>query len=292
MRIAILSDIHANLEALRAVLDRIAGDEIDRIACLGDIVGYNTDPEPCIHLLQEAGALCVAGNHDRAVTGQISTDGFSSIAVRAVAWTRARLEPPALDYLKGLPLKASIGNQLVMVHGALHPEVGCETVRLDNEEGRRMSFDALAAHPSGARVCAFGHTHRMGIYELVGSRMRELPCDELSLRDDAYYLINPGTVGEPRMSDRRASYLVLDTDRRVLSVRRVRYDHATAVAKTRKAGLAPRFSRIPAPVRLRLLWGLHALGLYEPVKRLTTPRSRRIADPTRSGSRMDESPEP
>ena len=89
--IAIISDIHANLEALEAVLREIRAERIGTIVCLGDIVGYNADPAACIGLLRDAGAICVAGNHDRAVTGQITTEGFNPLAARAVDWTRSRL---------------------------------------------------------------------------------------------------------------------------------------------------------------------------------------------------------
>jgi diadenosine tetraphosphatase ApaH/serine/threonine PP2A family protein phosphatase len=205
--------------------------------------------------------VCVAGNHDRAVTGQITTEGFSRTAARAAAWTRERLPAETLDWLANLPLRAAVGDQLVAVHGAWHPQTGCESVRLDTDERRRLSFDALAAHPSGAKVCAFGHTHRLGIYELRDGTTRSLADDELILRDDAYYLINPGTVGQPRTADRRATYLVFDTARRAVTARRVRYDAAAASRKTRQVGLLTRFSFVPAPIRASLKRGASVLGL-------------------------------
>jgi predicted phosphodiesterase len=262
MRIAILSDIHANLEALQAVALAIAEEPVDRVVCLGDVVGYNADPAACVDLLLRLDPVCVAGNHDRAVTGQITTAGFSRAAARAVAWTRARLPAETLDLLAGLPLRATVGDALVAVHGALHPETGCESVRLDTDERRRLSFAALAAHPSGARVCAFGHTHRLGIHEFKDGATRSCRDDEVAtLREDALYLVNPGTVGQPRTADRRATYLVLDTDRRSVAPRRVPYDAAAALRKTRAAGLLPRFSFVPAPVRASLKRGVGALGL-------------------------------
>ena len=269
MRIAILSDIHANLEALQAVASAIAEEQVDRVVCLGDIVGYNADPDACVDLLFRLDPAVVAGNHDRAVTGQITTEGFSRTAARAVAWTRARLPAETLDFLAGLPLRATIGGELVAVHGALHPETGCETVRLDTDERRRLSFEALAAHPSGIRVCAFGHTHRLGIYESSDGAMRSLGGDgEVPLRGDALYLVNPGTVGQPRTADRRATYLVLDTDRRSVAPRSVPYDAAAALRKARAAGLLPRFSFVPAPVRASLKRGVAALGLERAMARL------------------------
>jgi predicted phosphodiesterase len=259
MRLAILSDIHANIEALRASLGVIGSDRIDRIVCLGDIVGYNADPAACVDAIRACGALCVAGNHDRAVCGQISTAGFSPVAARAVGWTRGRLDDDAIGFLSGLPLTRAIGSDLVAVHGALHPDIGQEMVRLDGEDSRRLSVAALLAHPSGARVGAFGHTHRFGIYEYCAGGLRNWTDDEVVLRDDAAYLINPGSIGQPRTDERRATYLVLDTAARTVSLRRVAYDAFAAFGKTRAAGLLPRGYPVPAAMRPVLRRG--ALGL-------------------------------
>lgn len=269
MRLALISDVHANLEALEATLADIARRSADRIVCLGDIVGYNTNPAECIALLRQVGCLCIAGNHDRAVCGEITTETFSTVAARAVVWTRKRLGVDAIDFLRRLPLKANIDDKVLAVHGALHPESGCEIVRLDSDERRLASFEALVAHPSGARICAFGHTHRRGVYEFHGGRARPRPEDEVVLNGDAYYLVNPGTVGAPRTKDWRATYMLLDLARRVATIHYVTYDVARAFAKTRKAGLAPPLSFLPFAIRDALKRGLRAVGLYAPVKRLT-----------------------
>ncbi len=271
MKIAILSDIHANAEALRAALDSIRARDVDRIVCLGDVVGYNTDVAECVALLRGADALCIAGNHDRAVTGQIPTEGFSNTAIRAIAWTRKRIDADSLEFLRGLPLKAHIDDQLVVVHGALHLDEGCELLRLNTPERRRLSFDALAAHPSGAQVCAFGHTHRLGVYELgADGEERELAraANEIPLRDGCRYLVNPGTIGEPRTDERRATYLVLDTERNIISIGRAAYDGTATAAKTRQVGLGPRFGFLPTPVRATLWWGVRRMRLQGLVQRL------------------------
>lgn len=272
VKLALISDIHANVEALQATLADIAAQSVDRIVCLGDIVGYNTDPGDCIALIRRANCLCVAGNHDRAVCGQITTATFSTTAARAVAWTRQRLSPDEVAFLADLPLKANVDGRLIAVHGALHPEVGCESVRLDNDERRMLSFKALMADPSGARICAFGHTHRAGVYELCGDRAAPRPEGDVRLRDDAHYLINPGTIGEPRAADRRASYMVLDLARRTVTVRRVAYDTSVSAAKTRSAGLAPRAGFIPSPWRGAIARGLRALRLSIPGTDAGLPR--------------------
>lgn len=266
VKLALVSDIHANLPALNAVLDDIAVVGADRIVCLGDIVGYNTQPAECIAAIRRHDALCVAGNHDLAVCGRITTRSFSRAAARAVAWTQRCLGRDDLSYLSSLPLKAVIGGQLIAVHGALHPQADCATVRLDSDERRLQSFQALMADPSGPRICAFGHTHHVGVYRYRNGRAVTLPDTKISLRDDAYYLINPGTVGQPRERDRRASYMIVDLRERTVSVQRVRYDLSASLAATRRAGLAPALSFVPAPVRLSVATGLRALRLDGPVR--------------------------
>jgi predicted phosphodiesterase len=251
MRLAILSDIHANLEALQATLRQMSAQAVDRVLCLGDIVGCHSNPAECIALLRQFDPLCVAGNHDRAVCGLITTNGFSAAAARAVVWTRPRLSADDLDFLATLPHELGVQRHIVAVHGALHPDAGNEFVRLDSDDKRRLSFEALAAHPSGARLCAFGHTHRLGIFELQGGRVQARRGDEISLRDEAYYLINPGTVGQPLTADRRATYVILDSARQIVTIHRVEYDASIPLAKSRRAGLLPRFSSLPLPQPLK-----------------------------------------
>ncbi len=267
MKLALISDVHANVEALDATLNDIALRSVSRIVCLGDIVGYNTEPGECIARLRRVDALSVAGNHDCAVSGRITTAQFSRTAARAVAWTRAHLTRHELAFLSALPLKADIGGALIAVHGALHPETGCETVRLDNDARRMLSFKALMAHPSGARIGAFGHTHDAAVYEYRNGHIALRPEAEVCLEDDAYYLINPGTVGQPRTLDRRASYMIVDLAQRSVTLHRVNYDHAAALAATRKAGLAPPLGFIPAPLRA-IAKSLRVAPLGRPVRKI------------------------
>jgi predicted phosphodiesterase len=292
VKLALISDVHANLEALQATLADIALRQVGRIVCLGDIVGYNTSPAECIALIRRLDALCVAGNHDLAVCGRITTKDFSNTAARAVAWTQRRLGQDDMSFLAGLPLKANIGGELIAVHGALHPQSECATVRLDNDERRLQSFQALIADPSGARICAFGHTHHAGVYELREGRVVARPEQKVRLQDDAYYLINPGTVGQPREGDCRASYMVVDLAQRTVTTHRVDYDASVSLSATREAGLAPAFSFVPAPLRGVVGKGLRALRLYESVARLVIVRQRvrpELAGPmTGSGGRSSK----
>jgi predicted phosphodiesterase len=265
VKLAIISDIHANLEALQATLQQISAQTVDRIVCLGDIVGYNANPEECISLLRELDVLSIAGNHDRAVTGQITTEGFTHTAARAVAWTRGQLSSDAIEFLAGLPLKMRIDNHLVMVHGALHPESGCEQVRLVNDDLRRLS---LRRWPRihRTRMSAPLAIHRVGIFERRDDEIRARTGDEVFLREDAYYLINPGTVGRPLTADLRATYFLFDVARQAIAVHRVEYDASASRAKSRAAGLLERSSFLPPSIRTPLKWGAQALGVYDRMK--------------------------
>jgi predicted phosphodiesterase len=268
LKLALVSDIHANLEALTATLNDIAWRGVHRVVCLGDIVGYNSQPAECIALIRKIDALCVAGNHDLAVCGRIQTRYFGTTAARALAWTQRRLTREDLDYLSALPLKTTLDGKIIAVHGALHPQTECATLRLDNEERRMQSFQALVADPSGARICAFGHTHHAGIYEFRDGRAVSCREEEFRLRPDAYYLINPGTVGQPRGRDPRASYMIVDLARQIVRLHRVSYNAAVPRAATRQAGLAPALSFVPAPLRGVIVAALRAFGLDRPIRQV------------------------
>jgi predicted phosphodiesterase len=271
VRLALISDIHANLEALQATLADIAARGLERIVCLGDIVGYNANPAECIALIRAANALCVAGNHDLAVCGRMPSRNFPATAARAIAWTHRHLSWDDLLFLASLPLKVHVEGGLVAVHGALHPQTECATVRLDSDERRLQSFHALIADPSRACIGAFGHTHQVGIYAFRGgSAVALLGEQTVKLRDDAYYLINPGSVGQPRNKDKRASYMALDLAQRTVTVHRVPYDAAAAWAATRQAGLAPTLAFVPRPVRGAIGGGLRALHLERPIRGLAS----------------------
>ena len=265
MKLALISDVHANAPAMSAVLQVIAVQEVDRIVCLGDVAGYHTQLADCVRLLQQAGALCVVGNHDRAVIGALETQGFSPNAQRAIAWTQARLDTTSRDFLAALPFKRVIDDALVAVHGALHPAVGCEWGRLGDDSKRALSFDALAAHPSGAQVCAFGHTHRPGVWERRAGAIRFVGCDTVTLHADALYLVNPGSVGESRDDDLRASFALFDTHARSIRFHRVRYDRTSALAPTRQAGLIPpqRLPWLDEAQRARCKATLRRWGVYD-----------------------------
>jgi diadenosine tetraphosphatase ApaH/serine/threonine PP2A family protein phosphatase len=249
MRIALISDIHANLEALRATLLDVAQLRVGRILCLGDIVGYHADPGACIALLRDAGAMCIAGNHDRAVAGLRGTEGFSADAAHAVAWTRERLDERSRAWLAALPLERCLDGPLLAVHGAPTLAGGCDMTRLDDPARRRAAFAVLARHPCGAKICAVGHTHILRIHAWDGQQDVSLVGDTVALAPNVLHIVNPGAVGQPRGAERRATWMLLDLACRTVTIRRVPYDNESTMAKARAAGLILPQSRLRTVLR-------------------------------------------
>ncbi|MBI3325022.1 MAG: metallophosphoesterase family protein [Candidatus Omnitrophica bacterium] len=238
MRYAVLSDIHSNLEALTAVLQALACQRIDRLLGLGDFIGYGADPEPCLSSLQGAGVIGVAGNHEWACIGKMDLRWFNESARRAVLWTRDRLGFADLDFLRRLPLTAVEG-ECTLVHGTLmHPE------RFEYLVDVAQAIDV--ARLCRSRLCFVGHTHvpllveydlqRRSVTRLL-SKAEELAEARLSGAAHIRYIVNPGSVGQPRDGDARASCAVLDTEAQTLAIHRVAYDVPTAQRKIRQAQL-------------------------------------------------------
>ena len=235
MRALIISDVHSNLEAFDAVLAHAdAGGGYDVVWFLGDLVGYGADPGLCIARLRSLPHVAVAGNHDHAVTGQLNPDLFNGAARAAALWTARQLTADETAYLAGLSEVQTVGD-FTLVNGSLRDPV---LEYLISEPAALATF-ALLATP----FCLVGHSH----YPLVWTQ-REAGAD-LALLDAAQPLlldsgprliVNPGSVGQPRDGDWRASYLVYDSDvgaAGILEHRRVEYDIATAQRKIRSAGL-------------------------------------------------------
>lgn len=238
MRYGILSDIHSNLEALTAVLSDVAAERVDRMLCLGDLIGYGADPEACLSALQASQAVCVAGNHEYGCIGKLDDRWFNDAARRAVEWTRDRLGFMELDWLRRLPLVATDG-PCTLVHGTLkHPE------RFEYLADLAQAVDA--ARMCDTRYCLLGHTHlpvlieydrRQGRVGRVLGMAPELTEVSLSEEPAVRYVINPGSVGQPRDGDPRASYAILEPEAHRVTFHRVAYDIRAAQEKIRRAGL-------------------------------------------------------
>jgi len=240
VRYAVLSDIHGNLEALQAVLAD-AASRTDALLCLGDLVGYGADPVACVEIVAERAQTITGGNHEHAVAGLLDLDWFNPQARAAAEWTRERLDGDHLTYLASLPLVALLGDA-TLVHASPDRPDEWEYL-LTAQDG----FDAFGAFAT--RLCFVGHSHLAGAWSLgsSGPEHRAGPVD-LELERGRRYLINVGSVGQPRDRDPRAAYAIWDAERGTVAVRRVVYDIATAREKILAGGL-PRF------LADRLAWG-------------------------------------
>lgn len=241
MRYLVLSDIHANIEALEAVLADPPALLCDSLLVLGDLVGYGADPNAVVERIRALAPIAmVRGNHDRVACGLDSADGFNPVARAAAEWTVSALTPDNCDFLRALPPGPLEVDRLVEIcHGAPFDE----DAYITNE---RHALGALRA--ADRPVSLFGHTHlplavewRHEQIRLVGRGPRL--AGMLPLVDDARYLVNPGSVGQPRDGDPRAGYLTLDTDARQIHVHRVVYAVEQAQAKILDAGLPELLAR-------------------------------------------------
>ena len=224
MKLALLSDIHSNLEALDAVLEALP--DVDRIIVLGDIVGYGPEPNEVIERLQSVGARAVRGNHDQAMLDPSILEQFNPHAAAAARWTRDVLTPDSLDFLDELPFYGRIGRHRV-VHGSPRKPYIWEYI-LDELQALEILVRL------GERYCFFGHTHLPRIFTESGEQVPEGP-NWIELPPSA--LVNPGSVGQPRDGNPDAAFAVVDLSRPAVLFERVPYDVETTQAKILRAGL-------------------------------------------------------
>jgi predicted phosphodiesterase len=234
VRYLILSDIHSNWEALQAVLAS-AKDHYDRIVCCGDLAGYGPDPNRVIDWARENLSAVVRGNHDRACAGLEDLEWFNPVARAASVWTISRLTPENFEYLRQLPAGPMRVNGFQLIHGS----------PLDEDEYLMTAADVRNIFEYlEANVSFFGHTHLQcaygranGAFQMFGRL--EGPREEVwsRLDPDGVYLINAGSVGQPRDGDPRAAFALFDSETLELVQRRVRYDYQTTQHKILTAGL-------------------------------------------------------
>jgi predicted phosphodiesterase len=243
MRYAILSDIHANLEALTAVLDAVEEIRAEAVYCLGDIVGYGADPDACVRLTLARATLVVRGNHDKAVAGLMNLEWFNNSARAAALWTRKNAREETLAQVKGLPEGPRDGSEGILIcHGTPFDE---DTYLFDRET-MMESFRTLDERHPGTRICFHGHTHVPFVAVRDGARdsprvLRQQA--EIDLEAGGTYLINPGSVGQPRDGNARASFGILDTDRMVYRNLRIAYGIREAQRKIHDAGIPEELAR-------------------------------------------------
>ena len=234
MRTAIISDIHGNLEALEAVHRAATERGVDSWACLGDIVGYGADPQPCLQRIRATTAQILRGNHDAAVAGTQSLDGFNPVAREAAIWTAGQLTSTERELLAAFPLKLERDGVLLV-----HAEPG-------NPEAWEYVYSAIEARnalaATAARICFVGHTHCPLACVEAGGAVSSVEWSEntIELGDDSRYFFNVGSVGQPRDGDPRACFVLWDADAKTVEFQRVGYDVETAGRKILDADL-PRF---------------------------------------------------
>ena len=219
MRYAIISDIHANLAAFTAVLDDIKGrGGVDKVWCLGDIVGYGPDPHECIEALRQIDHICVAGNHDLAAIGKIGTDEFNPDAAASCHWTAKQLTSGDIVYLGKLPMVIEEGD-FTLVHGSPRDPVW-EYLLITSQAKDNLTLFKT-------QFCLVGHSHVPLVFrcdETGDFSGRRFLTDVSFVPGTERMIINPGGVGQPRDGDPQASYAIYDSQNRVIKLHRVPYD--------------------------------------------------------------------
>ncbi|MFZ2640522.1 MAG: SUMF1/EgtB/PvdO family nonheme iron enzyme [Verrucomicrobiia bacterium] len=238
MKIAILGDIHANLEALQVVLADAEGENVDEYLSVGDIVGYGPNPRECLHIIRDQlKCPCVLGNHDHLASADLSAMSFNPIAAEAIGWTREQLDAGDRKYLANLPLVLHV-HGLTLVHSTL-----------DLPQSWGYVFDRLAAASSMSRqttrVCFFGHTHVPLAFIKEGPVRTEHGWSSMDIKEGCQYFINVGSVGQPRDGNPKTGYVIYDTDAQCVRIKRLDYDIAAVQDKIRRAGLPNKLTGRP-----------------------------------------------
>ena len=239
MRYGIFSDIHSNLEALTVVINFFKSNRIDRYLCAGDAVGYGPDPNECVELLRKLAPLrIVVGNHDWAACGLKSVTWFNEYAKKAIMWTKNVLSEENQIYLSELP-KIVYYSGFTLVHGSPRDP-------LDEYLLTRQQYQDNLPYLT-ANITCVGHSHVPFIFGMTSTHFFKDPCP-VTLSPDDRYVINTGSVGQPRDSDNRASCGIFDTETREFRLHRLEYDISKTQEKMRRA-------RLPAFLTERLSWG-------------------------------------
>lgn len=235
MRYAVLSDIHSNLEALRASIEAISKDSVEAYIVAGDIVGYGADPDECIALTKSLNpSVLTAGNHDWGVLGLLDLEYFNESAREAIVWTKKIIKKEGLDFLRSLELVRE-GNGFSVVHGSLlDPEKFSYVI----SPGDAADMMNLMKQP----VSFIGHSHTVEIYYGNEKTLKHASEGVVKIDRKLKYVINAGSVGQPRDGDPRASYVIYDDERHTAEIKRVEYDIPRAQKKIIDSGLPERLA--------------------------------------------------
>ena len=231
MKYAILSDVHSNLEALETAFQEIENRKVDQIICLGDVVGYGANPSECLKKITEEAEEIVMGNHDEAIENMGLRTYFNDWAREAIEWTEKKLKIEEKRQIrKFLPIIINRKSNVTWSHSSIH----------EPSEFHYL-FQAQDAEPSFRKLETsfgfFGHTHIPSLFSQKSKESRYLPAGEYQLSKNESYLINPGSIGQPRDQNPKLSFALLDTDHLLLEIVRLDYDNQKAANKIRKAGL-------------------------------------------------------
>jgi len=234
MRYGLISDIHANLEALEAVLAALQKESVEEILCLGDVIGYGPNPNECVKLVQQHAAVCLIGNHDEASLGRVDLELFNYMARQAIEWTTEQLTEESTAYLHALPYTRSYGDFMI-VHAS--PDEPRRWNYILNLEDAAQGFDGFTE-----QICFIGHSHTPWVIPLPpDGRMRVLHDYPLLVKENHRYLINIGSVGQPRDRIPDAAFGILDTAPLQYTLKRVSYDVEKTQKKIRAIGTLPPF---------------------------------------------------
>lgn len=230
MRYGIFSDVHSNLEALKAVIKAYKKEKIDTYLCIGDIVGYASNPNQCIEETKAIASIVVAGNHDWAAVDLFSPDYFNEVAREAIFWTKRKLSDLSRYFLESLKLVYE-NDELTLVHGTLH-----------NPQDFNYMTDSFTAKQTfilqQTDVCFIGHTHIPGIFVKDKDGNLYYREDNLcEIKPGNKYIVNAGSVGQPRDGNPKAAYCIYDSDKKQVQIKRIDYDSETARKKIIAAGL-------------------------------------------------------
>ena len=238
MRIAVLSDIHANYEALSAVLQVLEGEAIDNYYCLGDTVGYGGSPNECCDIIRKLSKHTILGNHDAAVAGRMDYSYYYEAARQALDSHARMITEENMKWLRDLPYKVTMDELGVhLCHGS--------PVRLEEFEyifAPEQARECLPLYDELGHITLIGHSHLCKVFALTETTVEELPPVDFTLAPDKKYIVSIGSVGQPRDYDNRASFIIFDTEAKQFEFRRVEYDIETAADKVLRARLERNFA--------------------------------------------------
>ena len=237
MRLGIFSDVHANIEALSAVMRGFEDEGIDEYYCLGDVVGYGASPNECSNLVRETATVTILGNHDAAVAGRMDYSYYYEAARQALDLHANTLSDENLAWLKTLPYKHEVRDTGVhLCHGS--------PLRLEEFEyifAPEQARECLQMWDDLGHITLIGHSHLCKVFELRPGTVEELPAERFELDPDAKYIVSVGSVGQPRDYDNRASFTTFDTESRTFDFKRVEYDIESAASKIFQSKLERNF---------------------------------------------------